>query len=100
MTSIETTAAAAPPQGPAEGSAPVALTFGPSQRQKRVTVVFRLILVIPQLVALYFLALAAVVLVVVAWFAALVTGRVPGGIAEFLIGWLAGRRGCRPTSSA
>ena len=41
--------------------------------QSRVTVVFRIILAIPQFVVLFFLGIAAFVVTVIGWFAALVT---------------------------
>ena len=55
----------------------------------RVTVAFRLILAIPHLIALYALYVAAEVVGIVAWFAALFTARVPTGIYGFL-GWVLG----------
>ena len=48
----------------------------------------RIILAIPQLVVLYVLGIAAEVVAVICWFAALVTGRLPAGLAEFQVGYL------------
>ena len=56
--------------------------------QKRWTVLIRLILAIPQVIILYFLLLAGFFVLIVGWFAALFTGRLPVGIREFLIGIL------------
>uniref|UniRef100_UPI0018924CCB DUF4389 domain-containing protein n=1 Tax=Catenulispora rubra TaxID=280293 RepID=UPI0018924CCB len=56
--------------------------------QKRWTVLIRLILAIPQLIILYFLLLAGFFVLIVGWFAALFTGRLPAGIRDFLIGIL------------
>ncbi|MHB8496413.1 MAG: DUF4389 domain-containing protein [Acidimicrobiales bacterium] len=71
-----------------ETSSPVEVRFGSPSRQRRLTVLFRLVLVIPQSIVLFFLSLAAMVVLVIAWFGALVTGRVPGFAAEFLVGYL------------
>jgi hypothetical protein len=64
------------------------MTFGRPVPQRRVTVFFRPILAIPQLVVLYFLNIAASVLVFLGWFAALVTGRLPESFASFVLGFL------------
>ncbi len=52
--------------------------------QRRLTVAFRLVLAVPHLLYAGVLALVASVLVVIGWFAALFTGRLPRGIADFL----------------
>ncbi|MFI1075693.1 DUF4389 domain-containing protein [Streptomyces puniciscabiei] len=57
-------------------------------RQRRWTVLLRLLLLIPQYIALFFLWVAASVVMVVGWFAALITGRLPETIASFLTGYL------------
>jgi hypothetical protein len=54
--------------------------------QSRVTVVFRIILAIPQFVVLFFLGIAAFVVTVIGWFAALVTGELPEFAHTFLGG--------------
>ena len=69
-------------------SAPIEVAFGAPRDQNRVTVLFRLILVIPQLIALALVGLAALVVLVISWFAALFTTRIPEGCAEFLSGFL------------
>jgi hypothetical protein len=53
--------------------------------RNRVTVGFRLILVIPHLIALVLLAIAAAVVVLIAFFAVLFTGRWPGGMRDFVL---------------
>lgn len=57
--------------------------------QRRWTVLLRLILTIPQAVVLGLVGIAAVAVTVIGWFAALVTGRLPSGVGEFLSGYLA-----------
>jgi len=64
------------------------VAFAGPARQRRVTVLFRLLLAIPHLIALCFVALIFAVVVVIAWFAALITGRLPGGLDDFMVGWL------------
>jgi hypothetical protein len=60
---------------------------GPA-RQSRATVAFRIILVIPHLVVLYFLAVAASVVAFIGWFGALFTGRLPDFAAAYLAGYV------------
>lgn len=81
---------AVPPWAPAspELSTPFEMAFGPSVRQRRVTVFFRPLLVIPQVIVLYFVGIAAFVVVFLGWFAALFTGRLPDAFARFILGYL------------
>jgi uncharacterized protein DUF4389 len=64
------------------------LDIFPPQRQRRWTVLLRALLVIPQYIALVVLGIAAFVVMVIAWFGALVLGRLPTWCAEFLGGYL------------
>ena len=48
----------------------------------------RLILAIPHIVVLWALSIAAEVVALICWFAALVTGRLPDALAEFQVGYL------------
>ena len=81
-----TAPAPAPPATGAPG--PILLTAPGPAPQRRATVAVRLILAIPHLVVLYFLALVVEVLVVIGWFGALVTGRLPEFAETFLAGYL------------
>ena len=54
----------------------------------RLTTFFRCLLVIPQLVVLYFLGIAAGVIVFISWWAILFTGRYPKGLFQFASGYL------------
>jgi hypothetical protein len=65
-------------------SHPVALSVGGELRRSRLTVFFRLLLAIPHFVWITLWGVAALVAAVGAWFAALATGRVPGGLHRFL----------------
>jgi hypothetical protein len=62
----------------------------------RATVAFRLLLAIPHLIAFWAVGIAAYVVLIVAWFAALFTARVPEGIYGF-VGWVI-RYGTRVSS--
>jgi hypothetical protein len=58
------------------------------EQRNRVTVGFRLILVIPQLIMLALLAIAELVVLVIAFFAVLFTGHWPAGLRHFTLGVL------------
>jgi len=44
--------------------------------------------VIPHYIVLYVLGIAVAIVAIAGWFAALFTGRLPAGLADFLVGWL------------
>ena len=69
-------------------SGPVAVWFDGSRPESRVTVFFRFILVIPHLIVLYFLNIAADVVLVIGWFGALFMGRLPEWAGTMLTGYL------------
>lgn len=56
--------------------------------RKRLTTFFRCILIIPHCIVLYFLGIAALFGMLAAWLAALIIGRTPGGLHDFLAGYL------------
>ena len=60
---------------------------GPAE-QRRLTVLVRIILAIPHLIVLYVLSIASEVVALICWFAALFTGRLPSGLADFQLGYL------------
>jgi hypothetical protein len=68
--------------------APVLVTFAAPSPQSRLTVLVRIILVIPHLVVLAVLGIAAYLVAIAGWFGALFTGRLPGFAADFLAGYL------------
>jgi hypothetical protein len=68
--------------------APVLVAFADSAPQSRVTVAFRIIMAIPQLIVLWLLGIAAMVITIIGWFGALFTGRLPVFAADFLTGYL------------
>ncbi len=66
----------------------VLVAFAEPAPQNRLTVLVRIILAIPHLVVLYALGIAAEVVLIICWFAALFLGRLPEGLGEFLSGYL------------
>ena len=63
---------------------PIGLVVDDDLRRNRLTVFFRLLLAIPQFIWLGLWGIVAYLGWIVAWFVALVTGRVPGGLHAFL----------------
>jgi hypothetical protein len=58
------------------------------ERRSRLTAFFRLILAIPLAIWLYFYELVAAIVVVIAWFAILITGRYPRALYDFVAGFV------------
>ena len=73
------------PPVPVNGPNPVIVAFEAPGLQRRWTVVLRIILAIPHFLFAAVIGLAVLVLAFIGWFAALFTGRLPDGIASFLI---------------
>ncbi len=68
---------------------PVRTGFAPElENRNRVTVGFRLILAIPQLIVVVVLGVAAVVVWLIGFFAVLFTGRWPEGLRTFVVGYM------------
>jgi hypothetical protein len=67
---------------------PIHVGFADPFRQQRLTVLVRAILLIPHLIVLAVLGIAAEVVAFIGWFAALFTGRLPDFAADFLVGYL------------
>ncbi|GAA1265025.1 hypothetical protein GCM10009665_62920 [Kitasatospora nipponensis] len=57
-------------------------------RQRRWTVLLRWLLLVPQFIVLWVLAVVAFFVVIAGWFAALFTARLPDSIARYLTGYL------------
>lgn len=72
-----------------DGAYPVRMSASPQiEGRNRLTVFFRVIMIIPHYIILGILNFVAEVLGFVAWLVALFTGSVPAGIHNFLAGWL------------
>jgi Domain of unknown function (DUF4389) len=69
-------------------SYPVTFEADYAEKRNRLTAFFRLILVIPLVIVLYFYAIIAYFAVVIAWFAIVISGRYPKGIYDFVAGFL------------
>lgn len=67
---------------------PVLVAAAGPARQSRATVAFRIILVIPHFIVLYFLGVAASAVAFIGWLGALFTGRLPGFAATYLSGYV------------
>ena len=67
---------------------PVTYTQSPPERRSRLTVFFRALMVIPHLVWTCFYGIAFLVVVVLAWFAIVFTGRWPAAMYDFAAGFL------------
>ncbi len=67
---------------------PIGLIVTDDLRRSRLTVFFRLLLVIPHLIWLEIWSIAVTVTVLISWFAALFTGRVPQGLHGFNASYL------------
>jgi hypothetical protein len=68
------------------GTYPVRFAVDLPDRYNRWGVCFRLLLVLPHVVILFFLELVRLAVTVVAWFAILCTGRYPPGLLRFSVG--------------
>ncbi|HEY4855000.1 MAG TPA: DUF4389 domain-containing protein, partial [Streptosporangiaceae bacterium] len=90
MTDVPMGPPAVPQELPAEARTgdEVLVAFAGPAKQNRLTVLVRIVLAIPHLIVLYALGIATEVVVVISWFAALFTGRVPTGLAGFMAGYL------------
>ncbi len=67
---------------------PVRLELTDNVERSRLTVFFRLLLTIPHLIWLSLWSVLVLMAVVLAWFAALATGRVPSGLHRFIAAWV------------
>ena len=67
---------------------PIGLIVTDDLERSRLTVFFRALLAIPHVIVVYLWGIAAFLAVIVAWFAALFTARVPGGLHSFIAGYL------------
>jgi hypothetical protein len=67
---------------------PIEVEIAPAAQQNRLTILFRMILAIPALIVLYVLNLVAQLVMVLAWFYALFTGRLAKGLHDVLVYWL------------
>ena len=65
-----------------EGSYPIDLTIAAPERQRRLGVLVRLLVAVPAFLLAFTYSAVTLVVAMLLWFAALVTGRVPGGLRD------------------
>jgi len=70
------------------GPVPVQMAVAPAAEQRRVTVFFRVIMLVPHDVVLYFLGLVAGIIAFIGWWGALFTGRLPEFAQTYLAGYI------------
>jgi hypothetical protein len=87
-THYATSGGVSPATADTEELAPVLVTFAVPAAQSRLTVLVRIILAIPHLIALGVLGIAAYIVAIAGWFGALFTGQLPRFAADFLTGYL------------
>jgi hypothetical protein len=68
-------------------SYPVTFAADYVERRNRLTAFFRLILMIPLFIWLYIYAIAAGIVLLVSWFAIVITGQFPRGLYDFIAGY-------------
>jgi hypothetical protein len=68
-------------------SYPVVFEADYVERRNRLSTFFRLILVIPLAIWLYFYGIVAYIALVIAWFAIVITGHYPRGLYDFVAGY-------------
>ena len=78
--------AASPPIATAAPDYPARFDVEYPERLSRWKIFVKWLLVLPHLIVLVFLAIAANVVVIIAWFAILFTGRYPRGMFDFVAG--------------
>lgn len=67
---------------------PVKVLIAPTAPQSRLTVFFRILMVIPHAIVLNFLQIAQLVVTVLAWFSIVIVGKYPSGMYGFSTGML------------
>jgi len=67
---------------------PISVGIVYPEKLSRLTTFFRILMVIPQSIVLYFIAIAASVVVFISWWAILFTGKYPKGLFDFVAGVL------------
>lgn len=82
-----------PPFSLDPGQYPLTLEIDYPERLSRWLIFVKWLLVIPNVIAFFFVAIAALIVSVIAWFAILFTGRYPRSLFDFVVG--AGRWGQR-----
>ncbi len=67
---------------------PITVGIQYPEKLSRLTTFFRYIMAIPQMIVLYFVAIAACIIWFISWWAILFTGKYPKGMFNFVSGYL------------
>lgn len=67
---------------------PITVSFEYQEKLSRLTTFFRVLMIIPQWIVLYFIGMAASVVIFIAWWAILFTGRYPRWAFDFVAGYV------------
>ncbi len=67
---------------------PINVDISYQERLSRLSTLFRIVLVLPQRIALYGIGIAASIVILIAWFAILFTGRYPKWAFNFVSGYV------------
>ncbi|MEJ2738395.1 MAG: DUF4389 domain-containing protein [Dehalococcoidia bacterium] len=67
---------------------PVDVSIEYPEKLSRLSTFFRIFMVIPQWIVLYFLGIAASIVILIAWFAILITGKYPRWAFFFVSGYV------------
>ena len=67
---------------------PITVNISQQKGSSRLTTFLRIILVIPQWIALYFIGIAASIVIIIAWFAILIIGKYPEWAFNFISGYI------------
>jgi Domain of unknown function (DUF4389) len=67
---------------------PVRLDVDYPDRLSRLLIFVKWLLAVPHYIALFFLAIGAYVVIVISWFAVIITGRYPQGMFDYIVGFL------------
>jgi len=75
-------------QKAAQQGYPITFNAEYAERMSRLTTFFRFLMLIPQIIVLYFVGIAAGVVTFIAWWAILFTGKYPKGMWDFMVGYM------------
>jgi len=67
---------------------PITVSFEYQEKLSRLTTFFRVLMIIPQWIVLYFIGMAASVVIFITWWAILFTGRYPRWAFNFVAGYV------------
>jgi ABC-type multidrug transport system permease subunit len=75
-------------QNPEVKDYPIVFNAVYQEKMSRLTTFFRLFMIIPHMIVLYFIAIAVSFVLFVSWFAILFTGKFPKGMWDFTVGYM------------